>query len=232
MTEPAAWFTLIMAGMQSASAEPASAPPCLCGKIPITCEEKIVEGGIRQQGCIHNHVILRVPQLLTNMAKPGRNDPCHCGSGKKYKKCCLPKDEAKAAVALADEQAERVTAQRPDVHSLTNALAERLAQTWHAHGDDEIAVASHVVVELVQAGKLADADAAARDLMMRYPHEPDGWDCLGIVHEARGENRQAADCYRKMRDIMRQRPHDYDQSFETEFAALIDKLDPPVAGQM
>ncbi len=25
------------------------------------------------------------------MAKIGRNDPCHCGSGKKYKKCCLTK---------------------------------------------------------------------------------------------------------------------------------------------
>jgi hypothetical protein len=24
---------------------------------------------------------------------PGRNEPCHCGSGKKYKKCCLAKDE-------------------------------------------------------------------------------------------------------------------------------------------
>lgn len=24
--------------------------------------------------------------------KVGRNDPCHCGSGKKYKKCCLAKD--------------------------------------------------------------------------------------------------------------------------------------------
>ena len=24
----------------------------------------------------------------------GRNDPCHCGSGKKYKKCHLDKDEA------------------------------------------------------------------------------------------------------------------------------------------
>ena len=23
--------------------------------------------------------------------KPGRNEPCHCGSGKKYKKCCLRK---------------------------------------------------------------------------------------------------------------------------------------------
>ncbi len=26
--------------------------------------------------------------------KTGRNDPCPCGSGKKYKKCCLDKDEA------------------------------------------------------------------------------------------------------------------------------------------
>ncbi|MFO7786011.1 MAG: type I methionyl aminopeptidase [Thermodesulfobacteriota bacterium] len=25
------------------------------------------------------------------MSKPGRNDPCPCGSGKKYKKCCLGK---------------------------------------------------------------------------------------------------------------------------------------------
>ena len=24
----------------------------------------------------------------------GRNEPCHCGSGKKYKHCCLVKDEA------------------------------------------------------------------------------------------------------------------------------------------
>jgi hypothetical protein len=23
----------------------------------------------------------------------GRNDPCPCGSGKKYKKCCLAKEE-------------------------------------------------------------------------------------------------------------------------------------------
>jgi hypothetical protein len=31
--------------------------------------------------------------------KVGRNDPCPCGSGKKYKKCCLAKDEAAARVA-------------------------------------------------------------------------------------------------------------------------------------
>ncbi|GEK89136.1 SEC-C motif-containing protein [Alkalibacterium putridalgicola] len=29
--------------------------------------------------------------------KLGRNDPCHCGSGKKYKKCCINKDQQKKA---------------------------------------------------------------------------------------------------------------------------------------
>ena len=28
--------------------------------------------------------------------RPGRNDPCHCGSGKKYKNCCLKKDQEAA----------------------------------------------------------------------------------------------------------------------------------------
>jgi hypothetical protein len=28
---------------------------------------------------------------------PGRNDPCWCGSGRKYKKCHLPGEEKKAA---------------------------------------------------------------------------------------------------------------------------------------
>jgi hypothetical protein len=31
--------------------------------------------------------------------RPGRNEPCHCGSGRKYKQCCLPKDEVLAAAA-------------------------------------------------------------------------------------------------------------------------------------
>ncbi|MEM7582469.1 MAG: type I methionyl aminopeptidase [Acidobacteriota bacterium] len=31
--------------------------------------------------------------------KLGRNDPCHCGSGKKYKKCCLSKDRQQGSTA-------------------------------------------------------------------------------------------------------------------------------------
>ena len=39
----------------------------------------------------------------------GRNDPCHCGSGKKYKQCHLAEDEAKARTerAKAAEAAPR-----------------------------------------------------------------------------------------------------------------------------
>jgi uncharacterized protein YecA (UPF0149 family) len=29
--------------------------------------------------------------IVVNDNKVGRNDPCPCGSGKKYKKCCLNK---------------------------------------------------------------------------------------------------------------------------------------------
>ncbi|MBU0769275.1 MAG: SEC-C domain-containing protein [Proteobacteria bacterium] len=32
------------------------------------------------------------------MVKPKRNDPCPCGSGKKYKKCCYDKDQAGRSV--------------------------------------------------------------------------------------------------------------------------------------
>ncbi|MEP7117595.1 MAG: SEC-C metal-binding domain-containing protein [Acidobacteriota bacterium] len=32
-------------------------------------------------------------------ARPGRNEPCYCGSGRKYKQCCLPADETLAAAA-------------------------------------------------------------------------------------------------------------------------------------
>ena len=39
------------------------------------------------------------------MDKPGRNDPCHCGSGQKYKKCCLAKDDSERVARLAQQPA-------------------------------------------------------------------------------------------------------------------------------
>ena len=42
---------------------------------------------------------------------PGRNEPCRCGSGKKYKHCCLAKDDKAAAVRRA--KAAKAAAEAP-----------------------------------------------------------------------------------------------------------------------
>lgn len=39
--------------------------------------------------------------------KLGRNDPCHCGSGQKYKKCHQAEDDAKKSAELQAQAAAR-----------------------------------------------------------------------------------------------------------------------------
>ena len=46
---------------------------------------------------------------------PGRNDPCPCGSGKKYKRCCALQESIPAAGALAIP---------PDVHADLENISE------------------------------------------------------------------------------------------------------------
>jgi hypothetical protein len=54
----------------------------------------------------------------TTIARPERNEPCHCGSSRKHKHCCLEKDNAAAnaarkAAAEAVEQSSAVS-ETPD----------------------------------------------------------------------------------------------------------------------
>jgi tetratricopeptide (TPR) repeat protein len=141
------------------------------------------------------------------MAKIGRNDLCPCGSGKKYKKCCMASDEAAA------RPAKPAPARRP---SVANYFQEQ----------DELTEASNAVVDMVQAGNLDAAERAAHDLLARFPDVHDGYDRLGMVCEARGDHRQAADYYRKAIDVIRNHPDNYDPAFEAVFQNLIDRLEP------
>jgi tetratricopeptide (TPR) repeat protein len=152
------------------------------------------------------------------MAKPGRNDPCPCGSGKKYKRCCRDKDEA-------TERAARAAAPPPPLPP--GHLLDRLAAYGADHAEDELTVASNAAVDLVHEGRLDEAEQAARDLIVRFPNAHDGWDRLGMVYEARGEHRQAADCYRKVIAFIRDHPDDYHPGFEDIFHNLVARLDPP-----
>jgi hypothetical protein len=44
--------------------------------------------------CNHDHEPAVSQEPVRKVARPGRNEPCHCGSGKKYKKCHFLADEA------------------------------------------------------------------------------------------------------------------------------------------
>ena len=67
-----------------------------------------MECGVGQQVSIQR---MRPPRLdgadpHGQARPPGRNDPCPCGSGNKYKKCCLAKDEAAERDGLVEAQAQ------------------------------------------------------------------------------------------------------------------------------
>lgn len=68
------------------------------------------------------------------MNELGRNDPCHCGSGLKYKKCCLRKDEASRAPFVVKDQPKKFIAElRPEVDEAVDRLMIRL-ERGEGHG--------------------------------------------------------------------------------------------------
>jgi tetratricopeptide (TPR) repeat protein len=163
------------------------------------------------------------------MAKPGRNDPCPCGSGKKYKKCCLANEEAAEREQLAKAEARRaesVAAHRMHLREVRASIAARLSGAMDAD-EDALTIASNAVADLVRAGKLDEAEKAANDLLVQFPEVHDGYDRLGMVHEARGDNLQAAECYRKVIAFIKEHPDDYEPGFEDTFVTLVNRLDPP-----
>lgn len=93
--------------------------------------------------------------------------------------------------------------------------------------EDELASASNAVIELLDADEVDEAEQAARELLVRFPDVHDGYDRLGMVYEARGDRKAAADCYRKVIEFARAHPELYDPEFEITFQRLIVTLDPP-----
>ena len=151
------------------------------------------------------------------MANIGRNDPCHCGSGKKYKRCCLDKDEAAGREVLASRVTPALDSPLQRSPEMLAKMREALAARSADDEEDEPTAASNAAVDLVKAGKLDEAEKAARDLLERFPEVHDGYDRLGMVY------------YRKVIEFIREHADDYDPEFEVVFQELVTELDPPAA---
>ena len=146
----------------------------------------------------------------------------------------MTKDEAAEHEQLAAAQSQRESRESEKRLSLSEVRAEMLARLAGdddaLFDDDELTDSSNAVLDLIRSGKLDEAEAAARALLAQYPEVHDGWDRLGQVHEARGQNAQATDCYRKVVAFLDQNPDYSEPAFKDTFVARIAKLDPPAAG--
>jgi tetratricopeptide (TPR) repeat protein len=124
----------------------------------------------------------------------------------------------------SDEAAAR--AARPVPPASVPARLASLTSLFQEHDElDELTEASNAVVDMVHAGNLDAAEAAAHDLLARFPDVHDGYDRLGMVCEARGDHRQAADYYRKAIEVIRSHPDAYEPGFEAVFQKLVDRLE-------
>jgi tetratricopeptide (TPR) repeat protein len=153
------------------------------------------------------------------MAKIKRNEPCPCGSGKKYKQCCLAKDEA--AGSAPSVAAQLAADHLPHHHP-------RFCKNCNANID----VAARGVQALIDAGQLDAAERAAQAMMQRWPDIHDGYDCFGMVCEARGNNSQAVEYYRKVIAMARKEPSFYEHDFPEYYEKLIRRLEPASMGAM
>lgn len=68
-----------------------SQSPLSLGAIIATAQALAIRGGDRAAAYVPPLALLQPAVYLT-----GRNDPCPCKSGKKYKKCCRPGTPIKA----------------------------------------------------------------------------------------------------------------------------------------
>jgi hypothetical protein len=152
---------------------------------------------------------------VNSMAQVGRNHPCPCGSGKKYKQCCLANDEA---ASLAAREQQRRDAPPPPVR------ASRPGWTVVDDDGERLDQMSNGTVDLIHAGKFDEAERLCHRLLDEFPDLPDGHMRLGQLFRARGEPRRAAEHLRLAAAVAR--AADQDSEMPASLAAEADALDP------
>jgi len=157
------------------------------------------------------------------MATIGRNDPCPCGSGQKYKRCCLPRDDAAAAERAAVERATTEQAA-----ALAREAESSLTYAAIGAEDEGLDNASNGVIDLIDAGRLDDAEHAAQDLLARYPEVHDGLERLAMVAAARGDRARAAEYYRKAADFVHAHADQYGPKMEVYLRARATEFGTPI----
>ena len=116
------------------------------------------------------------------LEKIGRNEPCPCGSGKKYKHCCLEKHEAARKV--------KDTQQEENLRAKEREQEQLIRQIEKAFG-------------LLSSRKYAEAIRFALNLISNYPDEDRLHDIVATTHLYTGECEEAIEICRRRLEVAR-----------------------------
>ena len=133
------------------------------------------------------------------MNKVDRNDPCLCGSGKKYKLCCLKRDEALAASKRAEGISIPKSLQFALEHLQTGRLsqAEALYQQILQIEPNNLEALHYLGIIAYQSGKYEIAVEIIGKTILANPSNPTCYVNLGNALKGQGNLDEAARQYLK-----------------------------------
>lgn len=126
------------------------------------------------------------PDPTVGRPKVGRNAPCPCGSGKKYKKCCGPREGAEHVANLHARQTMQDDLERLD--------------GW-----------SNGAIDAIQAGRHEEAERLCEELLKHYPDQIDGHERMARLREAQGRWAEAVEAYNRALLHTERYPDGFDQ---------------------
>ncbi len=132
------------------------------------------------------------------MTKPGRNAPCPCGSGKKFKQCCQHSMATPAASAKRAEEfllychQGNVLYKQGDLAGARRSLEHALTLK-----PDEAATHYDLAVVLTHLNELPPAIAHYREAIRLQPENAESYCNLGALLDTQGQIDEAIACYRQ-----------------------------------
>lgn len=141
--------------------------------------------------------------------KTSRNQPCPCGSGKKYKKCCLSQDQKTVA-----EQSQQDQSNKPadDLSYLDHDTAP-LTDDGILEYCDAFVDLSNQANDHIRNKEWKEAEACCKQLLDEFPNEIDGHWRTYEYHKARKEYHQAKQYAQALLPMVQERGG-FDPSFQ------------------
>jgi tetratricopeptide (TPR) repeat protein len=153
------------------------------------------------------------------MSQVGRNDPCPCGSGKKYKKCCLPVD-LNLADAIDETHKTRAVAYKTmseekweEAIELFRSVENDVPDAFNIHR--AVAACYEALDDYLRAAEFYDRALATCPPTMQY----DLTYQLGVARGCAGRYEKAADAFRWCLDRCQ------DPAHMSEIPRMLDTLE-------